>query len=144
MILISLILLYFIVNDCKNPILFYDSYCLRCSRIVRWLLKNTEGVYFSSLKGQIAGEILSNKPPHISDESIIFFSVNHQQKRDFYDKIDAVSKVLSYSRSYRWLRLFIKLIPKPLANALYSLAAKLRKQQHCSICLHEFGDRIIP
>ena len=131
------------MEDLKQPILFYDSYCLRCSRIIQWLLNNTQNVYFSPLKGEVAENILTEKPRYISNDSIIFFSINHQKKAEFFDRIDAVLKVLAYSRKYSWLRFWIKLIPKRLLNALYSLVAKLRKRQSNPICLIESEHRIL-
>ena len=132
------------MDICKQPVLFYDSYCLRCSRIIQWLIKNTEEIYFSPLKGEFAKNILSKKPAYISNDSVIFFCINDQQKIEFFDKIDAILKVLSFSKKYFWLRFFIKLIPSSLANILYTVVAKLRKQQNNPICLVESKKRIIP
>lgn len=114
------------------PILFYDGNCAVCSSLVQFMLKieKHSSLYFASLQGQSAQQFLPS--PLINDLNTVVL-IN---KNIISIKSQAILNCLEISRPlFIWS--ILKLIPRPIRDALYTLFASHRhhflKNSQCFI-----------
>ena len=103
-------------------IIFIDGYCILCNRFADFVLKNDkQGKFkFATLQGNAFMNLKKNMREPIQD-SVILLSINV-----FYQKSDAVIRILGLLPfPYNLSRICI-LIPRLLRDYLYDVIAKRR------------------
>jgi predicted DCC family thiol-disulfide oxidoreductase YuxK len=108
----------------KHSIVFYDSACPLCSRVVRFILiheKNDE-LRFSALQGKFAKSFLSNKGINEVDLSTFYLFKNEK----LYQKSTAALRLLTY---LKWYLLFLNIfgvLPRVIRDFFYMIISRNR------------------
>lgn len=127
----------------QDPIVFFDSHCLLCNRIVQFLLKvdNNKLLTFTSLSSKSGLELISNY--QIQADSIVFF---HQNK--YSVKSNAVLEIFKLLGFPFSIMIVFYIIPAFLRDWMYNLIAQNRQKwfgttDHCLVNSDEYRERII-
>ena len=104
-----------------KSIVFFDSYCLLCSRFVLILLKNDKSnFYYSGFESDIAKEILSEDLRY-NPQTIVLYD-----DEKLWFKSEAVFKIIGKMR-FPWSILMIfSILPSSLADKVYNWLARNR------------------
>ena len=108
----------------KHSIVFYDSACPFCSRVVRFILrheKNNE-LRFGALQGEFAKSFLSSKGINEIDLSTFYLFKNEK----LYQKSTAALRLLTY---LKWYLLFLNIfwmLPRVIRDFLYMIISRNR------------------
>ena len=129
----------------KN-IIFYDGYCVICSRFIRFLIKtDKKKIYsFANIPSKISDKILRNK---IDGDQIGKFIVLYSGDK-IYKKSDAVIKIFTgFGGLFQIFNVF-KIFPRILRDSFYDLFASNRyrlfgKYDKCDLPSKEIVDRFI-
>jgi predicted DCC family thiol-disulfide oxidoreductase YuxK len=130
----------------QYPVLLFDGICNLCNRSVQFILANEEKtvIRFASLQSGF----LDKNLPELSAGNDSFGSVVFINNGIVYTKSDAVIAVAGYLRApYRYLK-FLKWIPRPVRDGVYSLVARTRyrifgKRKECMIPDPEIASRFL-
>lgn len=122
-----------------SHLILYDGQCALCDRVVRFLLTaDTNACFqFSSLDGETAAGVLKRWFPegHVPDTVILIVNHGETDERLFLESDVIVQAGEILDGMYRSL-LLLKLVPRPIRNAVYRLVARTRRSlfgtvSHC-------------
>jgi len=124
-----------------QPILFFDSDCVLCSRIVNFILKNekSQSLKFASLQGEVFQELQkSYEIPDGVDSTILL-----ENGQVSIESKAAISLGKYLKAPYSFVSIF-KIIPSFILDALYKFIARNRYDWFgtCAF-VPEAGDRYI-
>lgn len=108
-----------------HSIVFYDSQCLLCSRLIYliWKYNKSKNVYFSSLQGGFAQYFLKSFDRfHLKEDTLYFFNCGK-----LYAKSDAVFHVVKEMSFPFFILHSLLFIPRFIRDAVYDLVASYRK-----------------
>jgi len=130
----------------KGDIIFYDGYCVICSRFIRQLIKldKNRKYSFASISSSLSEKFLSSK---IDKEQVGKFIVLYSKDR-VYKKSDAVIKIFTGFGGGFVLFNLLRVFPKILRDFVYDVFASYRyrlfgKLKECDIPPKEILDRFI-
>ena len=130
----------------KGDIIFYDGYCVICSRFIRQLIKldKNRKYSFASISSSLSEKFLSSK---IDKEQVGKFIVLYSKDR-VYKKSDAVIKIFTGFGGGFVLFNLLRVFPKILRDFVYDVFASYRyrlfgKLKQCDIPPKEIVDRFI-
>jgi len=130
----------------KGDIIFYDGYCVICSRFIRQLRKLDKNRKYSvaSISSSLSEKFLSSK---IDKEQVGKFIVLYSKDR-VYKKSDAVIKIFTGFGGGFVLFNLLRVFPKILRDFVYDVFASYRyrlfgKLKECDIPPKEILDRFI-
>jgi predicted DCC family thiol-disulfide oxidoreductase YuxK len=119
----------------NTPRLFLDGECVLCSKLGRWVFKETrEKVGIHSIQGADAQRFLRENGLGKPLEDAVYFWDGQR----FFTSADAALKVVPYlGWRYAWLRVGW-VFPRFLRNAIYRWVARNRKdwfgsQEYCEL-----------
>jgi predicted DCC family thiol-disulfide oxidoreductase YuxK len=106
-----------------DDVILYDGVCVFCSRWVRFIAARDTAARFrftaiQSAYGTRLARAFGIDPDDPDTNAVVHGGVA-------YKKSDGALTVLSHLRGWRWTRVFFA-VPKPLRDAIYSLAARNR------------------
>lgn len=107
----------------ENVVIFFDGFCVLCSRTVALLLKlDHKRIFrFSSLQGKYAHEVLDSRQIE-KGASVVLYHNGHS-----YERAEAVMQILfRLGGIYKFLARVLCLFPLYLLNVLYYLIAHNR------------------
>lgn len=130
----------------KGDIIFYDGYCVICSRFIRQLIKldKNRKYSFASISSSLSEKFLSSK---INKEQVGKFIVLYSGDK-VYKKSDAVIKIFTGFGGGFVLFNLLRVFPKILRDFVYDVFASYRyrlfgKLKQCDIPSKEIVDRFI-
>jgi predicted DCC family thiol-disulfide oxidoreductase YuxK len=130
----------------KGDIIFYDGYCVICSRFIRQLIKldKNRKYSFASISSSLSEKFLSSK---IDKEQVGKFIVLYSGDK-VYKKSDAVIKIFTGFGGGFVLFNLLRVFPKILRDFVYDVFASYRyrlfgKLKQCDIPSKEIVDRFI-
>jgi predicted DCC family thiol-disulfide oxidoreductase YuxK len=130
----------------KGDIIFYDGYCVICSRFIRQLIKldKNRKYSFASISSSLSEKFLSSK---IDKEQVGKFIVLYSGDK-VYKKSDAVIKIFTGFGGGFVLFNLLRVFPKILRDFVYDVFASYRyrlfgKLNQCDIPSKEIVDRFI-
>lgn len=108
----------------KHSIVFYDSACPLCSRVVRFILRHEKNdeLRFSALQGEFAKAFLSSKEINEVDLSTFYLFKNEK----LYQKSTAALRLLTY---LKWYLLFLNIfwvLPRVIRDFFYMIISRNR------------------
>ena len=107
-----------------NNIIFYDGYCVVCSRFIRFLIKiDRKKIYsFANISSKISDKILKNKMDGDQiGKSIVLYSGDK-----IYKKSDAVIKIFTGFGGLFGIFNLLQIFPRVLRDSFYDLFANYR------------------
>lgn len=127
-------------------IVIYDGECLVCNRFVQFLLKidKKKQLYYTSSDSEYFSKNLSQfKLPRL-DRTVWFYS-----EGVFYDKSDAVIKILTVLGKPYSLAVILRFIPWIIRDSVYDFISRNRyrfnrKKTTCIIPDEDQKERILP
>ena len=130
----------------KKNIIFYDGYCVVCSRFIRFLIKiDKRKIYsFANIPSKISDKILRNK---MDGDQIGRFIVLYSGDK-IYKKSDAVIQIFTGFGGLFKIFNLLKIFPSTLRDLFYDLFANYRyrlfgKYEKCDVPSKEIVDRFI-
>ena len=103
----------------KPPIVFFDGPCTLCNTAVAFLLRHDDGrPRYASLQSETARRLLPEK--YLKADTVVL-----RERGKLYEKSEAVFRLVTYLKKYRWLGLFGHL-PRRWLNAVYDFIAAHR------------------
>jgi len=130
----------------KGDIIFYDGYCVICSRFIRQLIKldKNRKYSFASISSSLSEKFLSSK---IDKEQVGKFIILYSGDK-VYKKSDAVIKIFTGFGGGFFLFNLLRVFPKILRDFVYDVFASYRyrlfgKLKQCDIPSKEIVDRFI-
>lgn len=118
-----------------RSVLLFDGTCTLCSGVVRFLLKHEKrhDLKFSPLAGTYARDLFRRFPQVQSIDSVVFLEGN-----DLFVRSDAVRQIFRYLGGGWHILLIFWIIPRPLLDRLYDVAAQHRfalfgKESGCAL-----------
>ena len=130
----------------KGDIIFYDGYCVICSRFIRQLIKldKNRKYSFASISSSLSEKFLSSK---IDKEQVGKFIILYSGDK-VYKKSDAVIKIFTGFGGGFVLFNLLRVFPKILRDFVYDVFANYRyrlfgKLKQCDIPSKEIVDRFI-
>ncbi|MAD59117.1 MAG: thiol-disulfide oxidoreductase [Flammeovirgaceae bacterium] len=130
----------------KGDIIFYDGYCVICSRFIRQLIKldKNRKYSFASISSSLSEKFLSSK---IDKEQVGKFIILYSGDK-VYKKSDAVIKIFTGFGGGFVLFNLLRVFPKILRDFVYDVFASYRyrlfgKLKQCDIPSKEIVDRFI-
>lgn len=126
-----------------SPVVFFDSHCILCNRIVRFLLKvdKRRTLKFASLSSDFAIKVLPEN--RIEADSIVFY---HQGEYSIKSEAAlSIFKLLGFPFSI--ISIFF-ILPTFLRDWVYDFIAQNRKHwfgttEHCLVNSDDYRERII-
>lgn len=119
-----------------GPVLLYDGECGVCSRSVQWILSHerSQSLRFAPLESPVGRRLVSETQIPLNVDSLLWVegSENGVVVR-FWSS--AVFSTLRYVGGPWRLLLVLRLLPKPLVDALYRLFARHRLSVAPKACL---------
>lgn len=108
----------------KHSIVFYDSSCPLCSRVVRFIIRHEKNdeLRFSALQGEFAKSFLSSKGINEVDLSTFYLFKNEK----LYQKSTAALRLLTY---LKWYLLFLNIfwvLPRVIRDFFYMIISRNR------------------
>lgn len=108
----------------KHSIVFYDSSCPLCSRVVRFIIRHEKNdeLRFSALQGKFAKSFLSSKGINEVDLSTFYLFKNEK----LYQKSTAALRLLTY---LKWYLLFLNIfwmLPRMIRDFFYLIISRNR------------------
>ena len=134
------------MNLQNQRIIFYDGYCVLCSRLIRYIIRSDkkELFWYSSLQSKTAEDILRSqfKIVDIPD------SIAYVSEGQVYFYSDAVIRIFADLRGMFRLIFILYIIPKFLRDLIYKWIAKNRfrifgRRDTCFIPDEKTRDRIL-
>ena len=130
----------------KKNIIFYDGYCVVCSRFIKFLIKiDKDKMYsFANISSQVSTKILGERMKGQDIGKFIILYTDHE----IYKKSDAVIKIFTgFGGAFTILNI-LKIFPKVLRDFIYDSFAKYRyrlfgKYDKCDVPSKEIVDRFI-
>ncbi len=115
-----------IINESKNHIIFYDGFCLLCSRFVQHLIKldKSKNFKYAHISTNFSKSFLKNK---IKADDIGKFIV-YYSKGKFYFKSDAIIQIFLDLGGIFKVLLLLKIFPLKIRNFTYDTFSKNRYQ----------------
>ena len=130
----------------KGDIIFYDGYCVICSRFIRQLIKldKNRKYSFASISSSLSEKFLSSK---IDKEQVRKLIILYSGDK-VYKKSDAVIKIFTGFGGGFVLFNLLRVFPKILRDFVYDVFASYRyrlfgKLKQCDIPSKEIVDRFI-
>lgn len=129
----------------EDGVILYDGDCLLCSRWVKWVVRHDpEGIFRFTAIGSPYGRAMAVRLG-IDPDNPATNAVNIDGRAHLYS--DAAIAIASRLPGYRWVGA-LKLVPKPLRDALYKLIARNRiawfgRPQTCDLPGPEVRARIV-
>jgi len=120
-----------LLND--HVIVIYDGVCGFCDTSIQFILKQkpTDKLRFVSFQSDLGKEIRTQLNINDDLDSIIFVEGDH-----YYKKSKAIFKIFGHVQS-NWRHMkYLRFIPSPISDFVYSIIAKYRyriQQNSCSI-----------
>lgn len=108
----------------QHPILLYDGVCALCNGSVRFVLRHdAQGqILFAPLESDIARELLDGEQV---PEGMALVTSPFSPTHRIYWRSDAALEVLRLL-GWKGLARLLKLVPRPLREAVYGLVARMR------------------
>lgn len=108
-------------------IVFFDGVCSLCNGFVRFLFRQDqqEILYVASLEGETAEEVLPPEYRGKEVDSIVFMDRSGQEPT-FFQKSNAVLKILPKLGGIWTLAKFFRWIPRGLRDGVYDFVAERR------------------
>ena len=108
----------------KHSIVFYDSACPLCSRVVRFILRHEKNdeLRFSALQGKFAKSFFASKGINELDLSTFYLFKNEK----LYQKSTAALRLLTY---LKWYLLFLNIfwvLPRVIRDFFYMIISRNR------------------
>ena len=108
----------------KHSIVFYDSSCPLCSRVVRFIIRHEKNdeLRFSALQDKFAKSFLSSKGINEVDLSTFYLFKNEK----LYQKSTAALRLLTY---LKWYLLFLNIfwvLPRVIRDFFYMIISRNR------------------
>tara|TARA_B100000886_G_scaffold335596_1_gene292924 strand:+ start:1200 stop:1619 length:420 start_codon:yes stop_codon:yes gene_type:complete len=133
-------------NKMKKNIIFYDGYCVVCSRFIRFLISidKKKRYSFANISSKISDKILRDR---IKEEDIGKFIVLYSGDK-IHKKSDAVIKIFTgFGGLFRIFNVLL-IFPRILRDLFYDLFANYRyrlfgKYDKCHVPSKEIVDRFI-
>ena len=130
----------------NNKIIFYDGFCVMCSRFIRFivLLDKRKKFKFSPISSDFASRVLSKKLDKKQVGKFIVYLSNNK----IYKKSDAVIQIMvDIGGLYNIFKL-LKIIPSQIRNIFYDIFANNRykwfgKSDVCHVAPKEIRDQFI-
>ena len=116
----------------KHSIVFYDSSCPLCSRIVRFIIRHEKNdeLRFSAPTRKFAKSFLSSKGISELDLSTLYLFKNQK----LYQKSTAALRLLTY---LKWYLLFLNIfwvLPRVIRDFLYMIISRNRYRIFKNLC----------
>lgn len=111
----------FPINDLN--IVFFDGYCILCSKFINFLLKKDKNkcLYYASQQSDFGKEIIKDVLSETNTEGVAFF-----KSGKVYIKSSAIIRILSQLGVLWKLSMILFIIPPVLRNFIYDRIAKNR------------------
>jgi predicted DCC family thiol-disulfide oxidoreductase YuxK len=111
------------MNDNPLAIVFYDGVCGLCNRSVRWLIRHDHKrvLRYASLQSELAKGLPAKYLQDSVPGTIVF-----RDGETYYEKSDAVIRILLKLKGIYRLAGLLAVIPRPLRNAVYDWIARNR------------------
>ena len=130
----------------KRNIIFYDGYCVNCSRFIRQLIKldKNKKYSFANISSSLSENFLLSK---MDKKEVGKFIILYSGDK-VYKKSDAVIKIFTGFGGGFILFNLLKVFPKILRDSVYDVFANYRyrlfgKLKQCDIPSKEIVDRFI-
>jgi predicted DCC family thiol-disulfide oxidoreductase YuxK len=106
-----------------RDIIFFDSHCSLCSRIVQWLtgIDKNQMIYFTSLNANLENFNIPGIRELNTYDTMLYYHAGQ-----LYEKSDAVIAILKSLGSPWSFFHFVSYIPKSVRDLFYDLVAKNR------------------
>jgi len=125
------------MSENSPHIVFFDGVCGLCNLSVDWLMQQDKKqlLRFAPLQGPTAAKLLSERSSNLS--SVVFWS-----GEAYYEKSDALLKIMALpGMRWKWLLVF-RIIPRSARDFIYDIIARNRykwwgKKETCRIPSHE-------
>lgn len=131
-----------------SNIVFYDGVCGLCDRTVRFILKRDTGqrLKFAPLQGETAKR-RADLPSDL--KSIVFVKDHGTSQEKIYFRSEAALQILSQLRGFWRVVSWLRIIPRPLRDAIYNAIAARRyrwfgKFDACRVPSPEIRARFLP
>ena len=108
----------------NKQIIFYDGYCVLCSRLIRYIIRKdkNEVFWYSSLQSEIAGDILKNQ---LNIENVPDSIVYLRDGKAYFYSDAAITIFVELGGIFKLVSVFY-IIPKYARDYLYKVIAKNR------------------
>ncbi len=108
----------------NKQIIFYDGYCVLCSRLIRYIIRKdkNEVFWYSSLQSEIAGDILKNQ---LNIENVPDSIVYLRDGKAYFYSDAAITIFVELGGIFKLVSVFY-IIPKFARDYLYKVIAKNR------------------
>ena len=108
----------------KHSIVFYDSSCPLCSRVVRFIIRHEKNdeLRFSALQGKFAKSFLSSKGINELDLSTFYLFKNEK----LHQKSTAALMLLAYLKWYLQLLNIFWILPGVIRDFFYMIISRNR------------------
>ena len=131
-----------------NPVVFKDGHCGFCNGSVRFVLKHEREckTLFAPIEGETGMRVLkqSSLPADIGNRTIVLF-----ENGQFLIRSRAALRTMELmGGGWQKLSRGLKLVPRPLADRIYDMVAKIRRKlpagQSCALLPAEQRKRFLP
>jgi predicted DCC family thiol-disulfide oxidoreductase YuxK len=113
-----------------SPILLYDGVCAFCNRLVRFILRqDRQAIFrFASLQSSRSARILARHGANAANLDAVYVVVNPDElDESLLSRSDAILYVLQQLGGiWRVAALLLRLVPHPIRNWAYGIAARNR------------------
>ena len=130
----------------NNKIIFYDGFCVMCSRFIRFivLLDKRKKFKFSAISSNFASRVLPKKLDKKQVGKFIVYLSNDK----VYKKSNAVIQILIDIGRFYYVFKLLKIFPSKIRDILYDIFANNRykwfgKSDVCHIPPKEISDQFI-
>ena len=124
-----------------HPLVFYDGVCGLCNRSVRWLIRHDRKrvLRYTSLQSEFSDLLPHHLRPSGIPGTIIF-----KDGERYYEKSDAIIRILLKMKGMYSLAGMLFIIPRPVRNIVYDWVSRNRYKwfgKYDTCPLPEPGDR---
>jgi predicted DCC family thiol-disulfide oxidoreductase YuxK len=113
-----------------QTVLFYDGICGLCNRFVWFVLRRDrqKRIQFAPLQGELARTALAGHDRDAAHLQTLYVIAHwNSSSARLLERSRAVLHVLSLlDGGWRWVARFARLVPTPLADAVYGVVARVR------------------
>jgi predicted DCC family thiol-disulfide oxidoreductase YuxK len=118
-------------TETNKPIVFYDGDCGFCNASVQFILAHKkEAVFFATLQGQLAENILASRAVSINLDTIYYLN-----KGKLYNRSSAILQICKKLKGAYPLLYALYIIPKFIRDPFYNAIAKRRHRIKNRACL---------
>ena len=107
-----------------HGIIIFDGICNVCSRLVQFLIKRDPNAYFrfASMQSETGKKLIGacGMPPDLAETIVLI------EKTGCLNKSDAVIAIANRLTGFWPVGNFLKLIPRPIRDVVYSVVARNR------------------